>query len=431
MTLQNKIKIIPTVILVGLVLKSVQARDPNIFFTFGIPLLVIWSIASNFIKNKFEVEQIVEEEQTTEEDPTSLQPVQPVQPEQVKQAKAEVKVMTLEQVVSYINDKRDDVPHWFCKGGTGSGKSTFIRLALAYRIARGENFVIMTGKRTKVFADVPCIGRDPLRDGSYTVTYNQIQSMCRELLRELHRRDHVPEGQRAFNVINIVIDDASLILSEVEEAFTLVRNVGLLGRELDMRLIIATGSLLVKELGLEGRSDLRDHFAVITYNKRVDGTRETLLRPRYDDVVNIPFDAARVPDLSTRSFIDKTRVWRPVKSQDEELESIQEEQNNKYRVVKSGILMPTNGHYLEDDPDEDGETFSHPTKPTKNVSASESQRNGFRVSLSQRDIAKVAAMIARNEKQTPIIKSMSGYRADHHESFVAEYNRIKDMLDEQ
>lgn len=388
--------------------------DINALFTFGIPVLVFASIVYNYIKNKRALEQqSAELRASPEESELPVQRLQPVQP-QVGGAKAEVhpsKVMTLEQVVSYINDKRDDVPHWFCKGGTGSGKSTFIRLALAYRVARGENFIIMTGKRTSVFEDVPCIGRDALREGQWEITYSEVQKACRELLRELHRRDHTPMNQRAFGVVNIVLDDASLLLSEVDEAFILLRQVGLLGRELNMRLIVATGSLLVKELGMEGRSDLRDHFAVVTYNKRVDGSRETLLRPRYDDAQNIPFDAARVPSLSTRSTIDASYVWKPVKSQEQELEEL-----HSSWISDSKVLLA----------DEDDENVS---SAAKRVSASERQRNGFRVSLSFADVAKIAASIARNEKQTSIVRSIPGYRADHHESFVAEYVKIKQSID--
>lgn len=416
----------------------------NALFTFGIPALVVGSIVWQFIKKKREVEEVLDDTNNGDMKPAAdlpstekgLQPAGETRapsPQVVAKPDPIKQVMTLEQVVDYINNKIDDVPHWFCKGGTGSGKSTFIRLALAYRVARGENFVIMTGKRTSVFEDVPCIGRDELKEGEWLVTYSQVQKTCRELLRELVRRDHIPYNERTFNVLNIVLDDASLLISEVEEAFILVRQVGLLGRELKMRLIIATGSLLVKELGMEGRSDLRDHFAVITYNKRVNGSRETLLRPRYDDSQNIPFDAARVPDLSTRSSMNPSRVWKPVKSQNEELEELNEswdydedQKRSKYKKVESGILLPVGG----ETPDDDGEIFSSAANATKHFSASERQRNDFRVSLSFSDVAKIAASIARNEKQTSVVRSMPGYRADHHESFVAEYTKIKKSVEQ-
>lgn len=416
----------------------------NALFTFGIPALVVGSIVWQFIKKKREVEEVLDDTNNGDMKPAADLPstekgLQPAgenkspSPQVVAKPDPIKQVMTLEQVVDYINNKIDDVPHWFCKGGTGSGKSTFIRLALAYRVARGENFVIMTGKRTSVFEDVPCIGRDELKEGEWLVTYSQVQKTCRELLQELVRRDHIPYNERTFNVLNIVLDDASLLISEVEEAFILVRQVGLLGRELKMRLIIATGSLLVKELGMEGRSDLRDHFAVITYNKRVNGSRETLLRPRYDDSQNIPFDAARVPDLSTRSSMNPSRVWKPVKSQNEELEELNEswdydedQKRSKYKKVESGILLPVGG----ETPDDDGEIFSSAANATKHFSASERQRNDFRVSLSFSDVAKIAASIARNEKQTSVVRSMPGYRADHHESFVAEYTKIKKSVEQ-
>lgn len=359
--------------------------DINTLFTFGIPILVIGSIVWKFIKNKKNTEGTEWIEQETIQPETDLRPangsLQPAgetrapSPQVVAKPDPIKQIMTLEQVVDYINNKIDDVPHWFCKGGTGSGKSTFIRLALAYRVARGENFVIMTGKRTSVFEDVPCIGRDELKEGEWLVTYSQVQKTCRELLRELVRRDHIPYNERTFNVLNIVLDDASLLISEVEEAFILVRQVGLLGRELKMRLIIATGSLLVKELGMEGRSDLRDHFAVITYNKRVNGSRETLLRPRYDDSQNIPFDAARVPDLSTRSSMNPSRVWKPVKSQDEELQDLNEEwghgpeqQNNQYKLNSKGFYVP-------DDHDQDERIIIHGESPNGGNSAPQSNNN--------------------------------------------------------
>lgn len=264
-------------------------------------------------------------------------------------------VMSLADVVRYLNDAIDQVPHWFCVGGTGSGKSTFIRMILAYRIARGERFIILTGKRTKVFADIPCIGIDPMSDNDETfdITYFQIARACRQILRELRRRDQTPIEERNFPVINIVIDDASLILSELEIAHTMFRNVGLLGRELNMRLIVATGSLLVKELGLEGKSDLRDHFAVVRYNKKVDGSRENTLRPRYDDTENIPFDSRQVPSLSSESYINAEMVWSPDRLDKKLLQNIHSgwDQSGSVSAVGDSNVVDQSSTIADDDDD--------------------------------------------------------------------------------
>lgn len=216
--------------------------------------------------------------------------------------------ITLRQVVEHLNDRINEVPHWMCVGGTGAGKSTFCRLILAYRVARGERFVILAGKRTAVFADIPSIGRDFIASDGM-ITFDRIRSVTRALLTEVIWRDQQDFDQRNFEVLNIVIDDASILLSEVEEVVQLARTIALIGREIKMRLIILTGSKLLKELGLEGRGDLRDHFAIVTYHKKLDGTRITLLRPRYDENEDSPFDATRVPDLSAQSSIDASMAW--------------------------------------------------------------------------------------------------------------------------
>lgn len=219
--------------------------------------------------------------------------------------------LTLAQALAHLNDRPDDVPHFFCLGGTGAGKSTFARLILSQRVQRGEQFLIMTGKRTSLFADVPCIGRDPIgADGS--IRFNACRAACRALLSEVGRRDAMSISQRQFVPLSIVLDDASILLSEVNEAVELVRVVGLLGRELAMRLMILTGSLLLKELNLEGRGDLRDHFAVVDYRKCLDGRRQTELRLRYSEKDVYPFNAEQVPQFAPTMSIDPSRCWHPV-----------------------------------------------------------------------------------------------------------------------
>jgi len=219
--------------------------------------------------------------------------------------------LSLAQALAHLNDRPDDVPHFFCLGGTGAGKSTFARLVLAQRVQRGEQFLILTGKRTMLFADLPCVGRDPIGPNG-EIRFLACRAACRALLTEVARRDAVPVAQRAFTPLTIVLDDASILLSEANEAAEVVRVVGLLGRELAMRLMILTGSLLLKELNLEGRGDLRDHFAVVDYHKRLDGSRQTEIRLRYSEKDTYPFDADRVPQIAPGLKIDPALCWRPV-----------------------------------------------------------------------------------------------------------------------
>jgi hypothetical protein len=230
----------------------------------------------------------------------------------------EANPLPLALVLSHLNDRPDDVPHVFVIGSSGAGKSTFARLLLAQRVNRGETYILLTGKRSSVFADVPCIGRDPIgADG--VLRFDTARAACTALLQEIARRDELPAEQRTFTTLNVVIDDASILLSELPEAAEVLRVVGLLGRELRIRLIVLTGSLLVKELGLEGRSDLREHFAVVSYQKQLDGSRVTTLRPRYDERHDVPFDARRVPELSKRVAIPPDAVWNALPLGDDTL----------------------------------------------------------------------------------------------------------------
>jgi hypothetical protein len=226
--------------------------------------------------------------------------------------------LSLAQVIAHLNDKRDDIPHWFGVGGTGAGKSTFARLVLAPRIARGEQFVIITGNRSAVFADLPSIGRDAT-DEDGKLRFDTARETFKQLSRELARRDNTPIKSRTFTTLNVVIDDATILLAQISEAADFLRDAALLGREIDIRLIVMLGSLLVRELGWEGRGDLREHFAVVTFKKQLDGTRTTTLRPRFDDKAEVPFDASPAKDIAPRLKIDPTRVWKPVRDPNEEL----------------------------------------------------------------------------------------------------------------
>lgn len=227
-------------------------------------------------------------------------------------------MLSLATVLAHLNDKRDDVPHFFSIGGTGAGKSTFARIVLAPRVARGENFIILTGKRSSVFEDLPCIGRDPIgADGA--ITFEAARAAFMALQREIGHRDNTPIRQRAFTTLNILIDDATILLAALPEAAKFLRDCALLGRELDMRLIVQLGSLRVKELGWEGRGDLREHFAVVTLEKDMQGRRSARLRPRFDDDSETFFDFSQGNQIASRLRIDAGRAWREPRDRDVEL----------------------------------------------------------------------------------------------------------------
>jgi DNA helicase HerA-like ATPase len=190
----------------------------------------------------------------------------PITQEAIKAAQAGETPLPLAAVLAHLNNKPDDIPHFFSVGGTGSGKSTFARMILSQRVQRGEQFIIITGKRTSVFDDVPCIGRDAIgADGK--AQFETARETFKALSAELARRDNTPIRRRAFTTLNVLIDDATILLAELPEAANFLRVAALLGRELQIRLIVQLGSLRLKELGWEGRGDLREHFAVVTYEK--------------------------------------------------------------------------------------------------------------------------------------------------------------------
>lgn len=367
--------------------------DPNVIFTFGIPGLVIGS----WLWRRFR--------------PAATEvTAAPITEATIAQATEEGQALPLATVLAHLNDKRDEVPHFFTIGGTGDGKSTFARLVLAPRVARGEQFIILTGKRSAVFDDLPCIGRD-LTGPDGTLRYETLRQAFVALSRELARRDNIPMKQRAFTTLNILVDDATILLAELPEAAKLLRDTALLGRELDMRLIVQLGSLRVKELGWEGRGDLREHFAVVTYRKNLDGSRTTTLRPRFDSKHDIPFDASQVGVLAPRGRIDPARAWTAPRDPALELADRLGIPARKSAEIRKSDAEISEG--LETD-----------------FRASESDFTISDLPFSAPEIAHIATMIALGNGKTEIVKAMPRYSGRRHPEYSAFYDQIVGVVEE-
>ena len=121
------------VVLIGIGVLLIAAKD------------ALWSLVSRIAPGL----------ETTLPNLTGLLPMGDKPLREVEPARSTVEgQLPLGKVLEHLNDRRDEVPHFICVGSTGAGKSTFARVVLSPRVLRGEQYVIITGKRTSVFDDV-------------------------------------------------------------------------------------------------------------------------------------------------------------------------------------------------------------------------------------------------------------------------------------
>ena len=150
--------------------------------------------------------------------------------------------------------------HILLVGGSGSGKTSTARGLLLYIIRdRHEKVVILDPKANKdTWLSLPVITND-----------GEINRMMGSILGEFNRRLALNptlterEADETFQRVWVFIDETSFINDSCPNWLLFFRRVSSMARALKIHLVILNQSDQVKELGIEGRSGLRDNFTTL------------------------------------------------------------------------------------------------------------------------------------------------------------------------
>jgi hypothetical protein len=177
--------------------------------------------------------------------------------------------MQLDDLIEMCTDRGDEIPHLALVGGTGSGKTTLVVALLGMR--EGD-IAALSGKEEDQFTKwrgLKVVGLDD------DLSYEPCITLFDQLLWELKRRNLAVKRRLPIgDILTVVIDDLGVLRKECPSAINVVKYIARIGRSLKVRLIILSGSGQVKELGLEGEGETRDHFLFIKLSKHRSGVVE-------------------------------------------------------------------------------------------------------------------------------------------------------------
>ncbi len=204
-----------------------------------------------------------------------------------------VRSSTSDWWVTCVNATPEQAPHLVVAGPTGTGKTTLVTGLLH---TRPGQIVIITAKTGDAWGGLPAVVIDD--DGSFTTAAAVFAALLVDVKRRLvatkHQRDPGPW-------LTVVLDDYPALrdaCAAADETFILIAR---LGRSLRVRLIVLSYSGLVKELGLEGKGESRDHFVWIRLDRQ---RRATLV---WDEETH-SLDTALVVTMAQRP-LDVSRAW--------------------------------------------------------------------------------------------------------------------------
>lgn len=194
-----------------------------------------------------------------------------------------------------LNNRPDTVPHLVIVGGSGTGKTT---LATALLAARPGQTLIITPKPDDDWGGLPAITIDD--DGSFTTAADTFSRLLAEVRRRLVA---TKRRQEPGPWLTVVLDDYPALRAACPDADPAFLLVAQLGRSLRVRLVVLSYSGLVKELGLEGRGESRNHFVWVRLDRQRRATLEW-------DEQTLTLDTSEVLRLA-QTRIPAHRWWSP------------------------------------------------------------------------------------------------------------------------
>jgi hypothetical protein len=199
-----------------------------------------------------------------------------------------------------VNQRVNQYPHLFLVGKTRSGKTETVKAIVNDRLGRQGGAVVIIDPKArpnKWGVGVSGVGLDE------DAEYSEIEAALAWVLSELKQRQRqMQEGVTDFTPLTVVIDELITIACETAAAPDVFKKVGVIGAELNIRLIAISHSEQVKPLGLGGSGDLRDNYLYIGLgNKARDLYPYTTAR--YPAVAKLDgglteLDTKKVPNIS-------------------------------------------------------------------------------------------------------------------------------------
>ncbi|NJO82699.1 MAG: hypothetical protein HC828_07650 [Blastochloris sp.] len=207
-----------------------------------------------------------------------------------------------------INDDINLVPHLAVVGATGSGKTTLMSGILHTREGR---ICIISAKPDDDWGGLPYISIDD--DLTFTTAEQALVNVNLELLKRQKQRKRERQAgiPNTLSPITIVLDDFAQLRKACKSADDVVLNLARLGRSVRMRLVLMTYAWQVRELGLEGLGESREHFALIkTKRTKTDPIQRTATM-EFDDAIYQLETAHLIKQTSGLRF-ETGRWWEPL-----------------------------------------------------------------------------------------------------------------------
>lgn len=224
-----------------------------------------------------------------------------------------------------------EMPHAMIAGGTGAGKTTLARIALAERLRAGYSGIVVDPKG-KEWYGLPVVGGGR--------KFSEILGVLEQVHAEMARRfEAYGAGERSFEPLVIVVDEVPDIMDAcLDERRRLVdgrwsrfvRQLGSLAREVQISVILLTQSPLVEDIGMNSamrknftRVALGDEAPILIREEREAKRRaalQELLRGQAHPTalyrrgeVHL-LDVHAVPDLSGRTVLN-ARGWATARAE--------------------------------------------------------------------------------------------------------------------
>jgi hypothetical protein len=239
-----------------------------------------------------------------------------------------------------------------------------------------------------------------------------------------------------FEELTIFVDEAPTVVSECPDvAPKLFKDIGRIGRELRIRLVLMSQTDRVKALGLEGEGDTRENFVFITL--KLAGTKHN---PVYIASMewlgeSYELETRGLAEIGNRPVSDLV-LWRhPGINLVKPGEPTSSELLSRFLDDRSGGVGSSGGAdrgVQETTTSRENFSREHETfAATKSgFSAQESELTVFGTQFSQLEIAKITAMILAKKTKTETVRAMPGYRADKHREFTTYYDTLYNSLGE-